>query len=162
MSCFDCLKKCKMTSQIKSSKHCNEQAEITESGIVFGCNKSMENTSQSEKNFLTCMFYDLEMYNKCVTCPLECPKNENPKMAEFVKKRKKVDKILGSINNFGLTTGKTINIAKIHKENNSISEDALNALSLSNNLLAKGMSGKGYDVVHYKYLVKSFIKKLKK
>ena len=151
-----------MTSQIKSSKHCNEQAEITESGIVFGCNKSIENTSQSEKNFLTCMFYDLEMYNKCVTCPLECPKNENPKMAEFVKKRKKVDKILGSINNFGLTTGKTINIAKIHKENNSIYEDALNALSLSNNLLAKGMSGKGYDVVHYKYLMKSFIKKLKK
>lgn len=162
MTCVDCTKSCKMTKLLKESKYCTGTAEVEAGEIVFGCKKEIVNAPDNEKNYLTCIFIDMGIQEQCYKCPLACPKNKNEEFSKIQKQNDRIDSILKTINNFGVTAAHANKISKLHKDKNSMSEDVLSALSFSNNLLNKGMRGKGYDISHFKFLMSNMIKKIKK
>lgn len=162
MTCVDCTANCKMTKLLRESKYCTGMAEVEAGEIVFGCKKELLKASDSERNHLTCVFIDMNIKEQCFKCPLACPNNKNDEYAKIQKQNERVDSILKTINNFGITSAHANKISKLHKDKNTLSEDVLSALSLSNNLLNKSMRGKGYNISHFNYLMKNMIKKIKK
>ena len=162
MKYIDCTKNCKMTKLLRESKFCTGKAEVVDGQIVFGCKKEVLSANESERNYLTCIFIDMNMNEHCLKCPLACHKNKNEDFAKIQKQNDRIDAILKTINNFGVTSSHANKISKLHKNNKSMSEDVLSALSFSNNILNKGMKGKGYDISHFSFIMKNMIKKIKK
>jgi CRISPR/Cas system CSM-associated protein Csm2 small subunit len=160
MSKINCSKNCKMTSQIRCSKFCKEEAYFEEE-IKFSCQEEISKLNQANKNFYNCVYWDMDLKAKCNSCMLECPENKNPKLKERQDDVKRLDSVLNSINNFGVGAQKVYDIVDSHKKNKSLNSDVISALSFSDKVLSKAMSGAGIDISHFQLIAKEFIKKIK-
>ena len=160
MSCVDCKKNCKMTKMLRESKYCTGVAELTDEGLIFGCQKLIVEAELEEKNLLTCIFWDMQLKERCFKCPLRCENNKNKDLEHREREIRELDKVLSSMNNFGITAEKSYKIVDNFKKNGGIDADTLSAIGLSNSLLNKSMSGSSYDISHFQYIVKDIIRKV--
>ena len=151
-----------MTKALRDSKFCTGKAKFTSEGISFGCQNELSSASEEDRNFLTCVFWDMSLDEKCVTCPLKCDKNKNQNLKQKQIEIKELNKILSSMNNFGITAEYAHSVVDKHKKSGGMNPEALKALGLSNAILNKGMSGQMYDISHFQYIMRDVIKNLKK
>ena len=151
-----------MTKLLRESEYCTGTAELTDDGLVFGCQKKIQEASEEERNKLTCIFLDMSLDERCYKCPLKCPNNKNENFEAKQREIKELNKILDSMNNFGVTGDYAYGVVDRFKKNGGIDPNMLDAIGFSNSLLNKSMSGASYDISHFQYLMRSFIKYAKK
>lgn len=159
---IECKNNCRMTKALRESKYCTGKAKITDEGIVFGCQNELKAAAQEERNLLTCIYDDMGIEEKCFTCPLKCKNNKNKNMETREIEAKELNKILSSMNTFGVNADYAYDIVDKHKKSGTMDIETLKALGFSNNLLSKGMSGSSYDISHFHFIMRNFIKKIKK
>jgi len=157
---INCRENCRMTKELRESKHCTGSARLTDSGLVFGCEESLSAAPQEDKNFLTCVFWDMSLKERCLSCPLKCKNNKNEDFERKQIEIKQLDEVLSKMNNFGITAEYAHKIVDKHKKSGSMDPNALKALGLSNTMLNIGMSGKPYDISSFQYIMKDLIKKI--
>lgn len=153
-----CKENCRMTKKIRESDLCTGICTINDDGIIYDCEKNLKKLSEEDINEYSCLFLDLNALEKCNTCYLRCKNNKNKDFEQKEKEMKELQRSLDTIVNFGVSADMAEKIVQKHKKAKSIDTESLEALKLSNTLLAKAMSGSGFDIAHFQVIAKNFIK----
>lgn len=172
MSKFSCLNSCKKTSQIKESDYCTGEYQIIDGKIIFGCEKSLLNLSNVEKNFLTCSFFDLGIKEQCQICPLSCKENLNPAIKKMESAKENVSHILNSLGPLAGMMGvnpseikkafNTLDSAEINTNTSAEIEETVKLANYARDVLTSIMSGKQVNIVEFKKVKEEIEKKYKK
>lgn len=164
---FDCSKNCKMTAEMRGSKHCQSFAEIIDGRPIFSCEKSLELATEPEKNLLRCQLWDNQIFDACKGCELSCKNNSNPNLQASIDQTRELRSLIESLKPSMVLYGvndKTIeNISKEYKNNKDERvKHALEAAKLSNESMKLLQKGKAIDVAFLSILSSRLIKKIKK
>jgi hypothetical protein len=172
MSKFSCLNSCKKTQQLKNSQYCTGTYEIINGKIIFGCESNILPLSNSEKNFLTCHFYDLGIKDQCKICLLSCGQNLNPDVKRMETAKHNVSEILNSLSPLAGIAGvnssefkkafDAINSAEINTNTSTEIDETIKLTNYARSVLTSIMSGKSVDIVEFKKIKEEIEKKYKK
>ena len=172
MSKISCLNSCKKTSQLKNSQYCTGEYEVADGKIVFGCDKNIQVAAGSEKNFLTCNFFDFGIKDQCNICPLSCKENLNPSIKKMESAKKNVSQILNSLGPMAGVMGvnpseikkafDTLDSVEINTNTSAEIEESVKLANYARDILTSVMSGKQINLVEFKKVKEEIEKKYKK
>lgn len=160
MSNFDCSQSCKKTKQLRASTHCNQKYEIIDGKVLFGCDKSLKGSTREQYNYNTCDFWNMDISEACISCPLSCHENKNP----IVKKTKDASESISNLLNslgpmLGVSGIDPISLKKandimsshnINTNNSAEIEPIINLTNYAKNVLNSIMSGNAVDIAEFK------------
>lgn len=172
MSSFDCTKSCKKTKQTRDSSYCTGTYQIVDGKVVYGCDTGISALEQSDKNFLTCNFYDLNILDNCNSCPLYCKENKNPNIKRAEEAMKNVSNILSSLGPLASIAGvdqselkkatEKMRSSEINTNTPTEIEDTIKLTNYAKNILSSVMSGRSVDIVEFKKIKEEIERKYKK
>lgn len=172
MSSFDCTKSCKKTRQTRDSSYCTGTYQIVDSKIVYGCDSEILALNQSDKNFLTCNFYDLNILDNCSSCPLYCKENKNPNIKRAEEAMKNVSSILSSLGPLASIAGvdqselkkatEKMRSSEINTNTSTEIEETIKLTNYAKDILSSVMSGRSVDIVEFKKIKEEIERKYKK
>jgi hypothetical protein len=172
MQKFSCKNSCKKTSQLKCSELCTGEFSTQSGKAIFDCDVSLKESSQELVNFLTCSLWDMGLKESCITCPLNCPKNENPIVKKSLEAKNNISSILSSlqpiINVGGLSDDAlkkaydVMNSSEINTNNSLEINEAINIANYAKDILNKVMLGKGINLAEFKKVKEDLEKKYKR
>ena len=172
MSNLSCLKSCKKTHQLKESQYCTGSYRIADGKIVFGCEEELARLNNSEKNFLTCSFYDFKIEDQCKICLLSCKENLNPKVKKIESAKENISQMLNSLGPLAGAAGvnpseikkafDTINSPEINTNTSAEIEESIKLANYARDILTSVMSGRSINIIEFKRVKEEIEKKYKK
>lgn len=171
---IDCSKNCKMTTELRNSKHCKGYANVVDNTIFYSCRESLKDEAKDVRQFLTCDLWNLNLKESCKTCLLECTNNQNPKIQEALDEKKKLDEVIEKLRPnmvlYGISSKEVEKISKTYTQKKSdgkrdqMGNEAIDAANFANETLKAMLNGKMIDVAFFSLYARKksgIIKKLK-
>ena len=172
MEKIDCSKNCKMTSELRKSKHCKGYAKIVDNTIFYSCKESLKEEPKEVRQFLTCELWNLELKESCKTCLLECTNNQNPKIQIALEEKKKLDEVIEKLKPnmvlYGVSSKQVEQISKTYAQKNSdgkrnqMGNEAIDAANFANETLKAMLGGKVIDVAFFSLYARKKSGRIKK
>lgn len=171
MKKIDCSKNCKMTTELRNSKHCKGYANVVDNNIFYSCKESLKHEAKEVRQFLTCDLWNLELKESCKTCLLECTNNQNPKIQVALEEKKKLDEVIEKLKPnmvlYGVSSKQVEQISKQYTQRksdgkkNQMGLEAIDAANYANETLKSMMSGKMIDVAFFSLYARRKSKKIR-
>jgi len=164
---IDCSNNCKMTAEMRASKHCKKEAEVIDGKIIYSCQASITSASELDKNFLNCQLWDNKIFEACKTCELKCKNNSNPSLSISIEEERELKALIDGLRSSMVLYGvndKTIDkISKEYKKNKDYRvKYALDAAKISNNSIKLMQKGKPIDIAYLTIVSSRLLKKINK
>jgi|10_taG_2_1085330.scaffolds.fasta_scaffold142005_2 hypothetical protein len=167
---IDCTQTCRMTRQIRESQLCSGKAKVVNGNIIFGCQERLSISPIELKNYYKCNYWNMEIFDACLSCPLSCPKNESTNLDHVSEQRAKIKKIMEDINpliaTFGMSPRQAEEISKKYKQIESdktdkvYSDAAIEAAEFAKVVMEGVTSGKNIDINFFKAYTNNMIDRL--
>lgn len=170
----DCTKSCRMTRQLRESEFCTGTAEVVGERIAFGCQKKLLEAPKNISNHYSCNLWNMEVYDACNICEIECVKNKNDQMDEIRRQRVKINKLKQTMNplisNYGI--GNMEDVSKKYQKamsdlentdlENIYGREVIKTAEFASGVLNAAFSGKQIDLVYFKDYTNNLINNLKR
>jgi len=172
MKKIDCSKNCKMTTELRNSKHCKGYANVVDNNIFYSCRESLKDEAKEVRQFLTCDLWNLELKESCKTCLLECTNNQNPKIQVALEEKKKLDEVIEKLKPnmvlYGVSSKQVEQVSKQYTQRkydgkrDQMGSEAIEAANFANETLKAMLNGKMIDVAFFSLYARKKSGKIKK
>lgn len=167
---IDCSKTCRMSNTLKSSSYCNKTCRIEGNDLTFGCQENIKDLPANVRQMYDCNYWDLELYEMCTICELDCVNNKNENLEKIKESKKKIEGILDSLTpgvpSFGMDAETIERIVDVYK-NGTLEEveagaEAIQAAEVAQKILSSAMNGGHIDIAYFKEFAKHATERISK
>jgi hypothetical protein len=141
-----------MTSEMRNSKYCNEEARIVDGDIFYGCSEAIKSEPESEKLFFACSLWDMGLKDSCNSCRLACKNNDNKEFKKIAAQKKELRVLIEDLRPnmmlYGISANQVEKISNVYTkkgadgEVDQIGAEGIRIANNANKLLRMAMDGK--------------------
>lgn len=141
-----------MTSEMRSSKYCNEEVRIVDGNTFYGCKEAIKSEPEEVRFFYECKLWDMELKESCKTCTLPCKNNANDAFQKTKEERRRLKNLIEELRPnmimYGVSAGQIEEASKVYTkkgpdgEPNILGREGIKIAGDANKLLRMAVEGK--------------------